>query len=378
MLDTIHQVHGNQVQSKRTVHSREIDPLGLAQLQRSIRDTAQNNSKMREKSRFNPMSATRVFDAKAGERPDPSKKGPRRRYQELAEIQQKASILLDDYLMKKPIHQHHSKDRLASLSNCKALAEDLNKLPNLEEARELIKNKKHSVAQTPLQEANKGKKPNLAINTTHDDVNDWFDGISHNDMESSVLTHLKGMHALRSYEWGLVIAPHDVTGPPINIKELSKINDNVLHGDATKLFPSPAAAWVSGKDSEESLMWIAYAAQPSKFGTKVTEADADAAPKSPNAEDEKSHKAARAILGDVNGEDLLGKLAKEVSSVQTRRESIRKKVDSERKREHQLAEIFENEALSLIRQNMVRIYIFNIINYIIIIIIIRFLMLIVI
>ena len=352
LLDTIQQIHGNQIPPQRMLQTREIDPLGLAQLQRRIRDTAQSNAKMREKARFNPIATSnRLFDNKPGS--DPTTKGPRRRYQELAEAQQRVSILLDNYLMKKPIRQHHGKDRSLSLSNCKALVEDLNTLPTLEEARDIIKNKKQEASRQPTQGEKEGKKPNLAVNTSHENVSDWFDDLSHNDIESSVLTHVKGMNAIRSKnEWALVTAPHDVTGPPINIKELSKATDSQLHSDGIKLFPSPAAAWVSGKDGEESLMWIAYAAQPNKFGAKA-EADDAGAPKSPNPEDEKSHKAARAILGDVNGEELLVNLAKELSTVQTRREYIRKKVDSERNRERQLAEVFENEALSLIRQNMV-------------------------
>ena len=356
LLEIIQQVHGTHETPKRVLENREVDPLGLAQLQRRIRDKAQQNSKMREKVRFNPIAtSTRLFDGKGGDRSD-SKKGPRRKYQELAECQQRVSILLDDYLMKKPIHQHQSKDRLYSLSNCKNLSDDLQQLPTLEEAREMIKNKKQAAAKNSGQGATTdGKKPNLVVNTSHEETNNWFDELSRDDIGSSVLVHIKGINAMRSKnEWGIVTAPHDVTGPPINIKELSKVIDTQLQTDGTKLFPSPASAWINGKDSEESLVWIAYSAQRSKFGSKANEGDENVPPPSPSAEDEKSHKAARAILGDVNGEELLGRVAKELSTVQTRREFIRKKIDSERNREGQLAEIFENEALSLIRQNMVR------------------------
>ena len=96
-----------------------MDAFGLAQLQRRIKDAAQSKAKarMREKEgglgykdqdqtiqksgdfslRFNPGETLRgsTKGGKDGTRED--RGGIRKRYQDLAEVQQKASILLEEY-----------------------------------------------------------------------------------------------------------------------------------------------------------------------------------------------------------------------------------------------------------------------------------------
>lgn len=103
-----------------TAHKIEMDAFGLAQLQRRVKDAAQSKAKIRTREkegglgyrdqdqtfqksgdfslRFNPGGTLRgstKSGTKEGGREE--RGGIRKRYQDLAEVQQKASILLEEY-----------------------------------------------------------------------------------------------------------------------------------------------------------------------------------------------------------------------------------------------------------------------------------------
>ena len=70
------------------------------------------------------------------------------------------------------------------------------------------------------------------------------------------------MAALKDREkWSLVALPSNIAGPPVDIKHLEPTRKG-YHG---RYLPPLAAAWAAGEGAEESLYWVAYAAQMSKF-----------------------------------------------------------------------------------------------------------------
>ena len=72
--------------------------------------------------------------------------------------------------------------------------------------------------------------------------------------------------------WGLVAAPHDVSGPPIDVSQLprSAAEDREKEsgggrGPVGEGHRKLANAWAAGTEDELSLWWVSYAAQPCKL-----------------------------------------------------------------------------------------------------------------
>ena len=164
--------------------------------------------------------------------------------------------------------------------------------------------------------------------------------------------HEKDLHTYKSHlsNWGLVAMPHDVTAPPCDILALSdKLHEQLSlsaaapssshthtntntststhnqhssssHFPASKL----ASQWADGRDIQDSLYWVAYAAQTRVNAHRTSDAshvgppDGKESKEATAATDVRggwtqplwvpssvSEKKAHDILGEVDGEELL-------------------------------------------------------------------------
>ena len=142
----------------------------------------------------------------------------------------------------------------------------------------------------------------------------WLQDLPVAGLGDAVDLHLQTMAALRDREkWSLVALPSNIAGPPVDIKRLEPTRKQ-YHG---RYLPPLAAAWAAGDGAEESLYWVAYAAQSSKLAAAagpgpgpgagaVDGAERAAAVAAAREErDSAGQRAARAVLGEVEGSDLL-------------------------------------------------------------------------
>jgi hypothetical protein len=131
-----------------------------------------------------------------------------------------------------------------------------------------------------------------------------------------------------------------------------------------------ASAWADGAGAAESLYWVAYGTQPSKIllanatmtaptgppsttignstgtgaGIKASNtADGTASSEAAATAAAASRRAAQAMLGEVDGKELLTKMSKEYISVGKRREQVKAYCVEENKRLNRLANMFTEE-----------------------------------
>jgi hypothetical protein len=331
----------------------------------------------------------------------------RNKYKDLAEVQQSASTLLNEYIEAQPYRKNNHEKRMNSFCHCKHLLQQLsgNNLPTLDSARELIRLEERNVVSKPSQphspirnRNSNSSSPNrfgspdkiLIVDTNLDNnseykkswsdddeennklyqviknksnqvnnnnMGEWLHGLPLEGFDNSINSHLRTVKAmgvgLVKNMWSLVAAPHDVTGPPIDIVQLEKFNDVALNSKKSKkLFPGMAMAWADGTDADDSLWWVSYAAQTRKT-TKID--DEETTKNKKIQENSESSKKAHEMLGDVVGDDLLAKISKDCMGISHRRHNVQKKVDNDVKRVNRLAMVFEEEALSLVKRKLLNI-----------------------
>ena len=91
--------------------------------------------------RFNPAETMRNKTPggnPVGRGGDMDRGGMRRKYQDLAEMQQKVLVMLDEYHARRAVSKRHTYDRLYSLGHSEALIQQLSHLPSLDQALVLI------------------------------------------------------------------------------------------------------------------------------------------------------------------------------------------------------------------------------------------------
>ena len=189
--------------------------------------------------------------------------------------------------------------------------------------------------------------------------------------------------------WGLVAAPHDVTGPPVDIAVLMKRKEKEVFsfdnptgtsvdvnrggkGKANRLGSGLASAWADGSDVEESLWWVAYASQGRRYLTDISDVhdqalDSDALLISHVDGEHKdpgtwanvgkhngtpAQRAASELVGEVEGEKLLLQLSKQALGAGKRRAEVAKKCEEFSRRVDQLSNVFQHEALSILQTKL--------------------------
>jgi hypothetical protein len=182
-----------------------------------------------------------------------------------------------------------------------------------------------------------------------------------------------------AFRWGLVAAPHDVTGPPIDIALLSKKKEEderrqyaqaqEPHHKHAKL----ATEWADGTDVEESLWWVSYAAQPRRYLSELSTFDEEKDPgilrkaqgagedpdggadhgwTSMGKRDSAAQRAASDLVGEVEGEKLLLQLSKQALGAGKRRDEVVTKTIEFNSRVNRLAKVFQDESLRILQARM--------------------------
>jgi hypothetical protein len=358
-------------------HKIDMDAYGLAQVYRRVKDAAQAKYKLdtddaQNSEMHNPLpkgldiiSAKKhkylgrslVFSAAKKTMPG----GARKRYQDLLQMQQVASVVLDDYLEYRNDMYEMQHERLLTLGHCATLVQQLTHPPSLDEAMQIIRGEykeSHESKNTPTPiHGNKELFSSDGIEKSF-----WLQGLPLNGLEDAVAAHLRtdaAMEAVasraagdptRRSRWSVVAAPHDLTGPPVDLLTLPSIQNETL---IARAFPYDNINSLA--DKEESLWWVAYAAQTTHYPESHRDEEgvgsdlrggwtAEGQPRGSEAQ-----RRAQELLGQVKGEELLQRVAVDVMSMPDRRALLEKMCIQEEERSSRLSKVLREDVINRIR-----------------------------
>jgi len=270
------------------------------------------------------------------------KDNTRRHYQELAEARARLNALMEGYVLHKSELEHDQTHRLASLGATKELLAELGQLPSLDDARQRIL----AARQYEMQRHRTG--PGADDEEKAEEHNLWY--INVNVINNNNLTAAADRHVLTSAtmknkgRWDVVSAPHDMTGPPISVTELSTIDrqNNISLAKSRAHRQRMATAWANREDQASSLCWVSYAAQQGKYDKTDLLALAQA---------EGGPEKLASALGIVSGQELLERLAKEAANNRSRLTAVAEYCKAEDVKVDRLASEFASQSMALLAQN---------------------------
>jgi hypothetical protein len=115
-------------------------------------------------------------------------------------------------------------------------------------------------------------------------------------LETAVKDHQRTMTALlENSSWSTVVAPHNITGPPVDVSQLLLEEEEEDDDDVWKEEKHKTSV---NKSEDNSLLWVAYAAQKSKY-TSTIQAD--------DSENENDMKTVTESFSDQRTFDLLAR-----------------------------------------------------------------------
>jgi hypothetical protein len=344
---SVSQAKADELLSKELKEDEPMTALHLAGLQKRIAEQARSKRSDQEELRMRRgLRPTLKVDDAEGE-DDPIYKQStskaqlrRRKYEELISLQNMSSIMLKEYIDDKVKLVERLTARKQRMDHVEKLLEELTHLPSLDSPSATLT---HWMATMSEKESN----PNA--------------------IRSAASRHLQTIQAMRNLQlisdqdkskyrrWSIVASPYDTLLPPIDITsppfqssyeaitQLSAKNTNFSSGAQL------AEDWLSGKDAEESLWWVAYACQPPTYlGDGLHD---------PTYHDENDHTEAnisassdrmlvQKLLGSVNRQDLLDRLCRENILSSQRKERINKILKAEELKLEQKSELYERQVIT--------------------------------
>ena len=273
-----------------------------------------------------------------------NKDGVRRQYQELSEARAKLNGPLENYLLTKSACEAAQSKRLASLGATNVLLAELSRLPSLDEARERI----FAAREYEIQMHRNGAGSGSINKEKASEHNEWYinlNVINNTSLFQAVDNHLLTASTMKNKaRWDVVSAPHDMTGPPISVTDLS-VADKENNRDSAKSRAHRqrlATAWANREDLQGSLCWVSYAAQQGKYDkTDLKElAQAEGGPDKLTS-----------ALGIVSGKELLDLLSKEASNNRNRISAVSEYCKSEEGKIDRLAAEFASQSLALLTKD---------------------------
>lgn len=306
----------------------------------------------------NSRSGKLEYESAANEVSVASRGSVRRRYQDLAEVQHRATVLCEEYSAARDERRAEAAKRLQRLSQTFHLLEQLSRAPTLEQGCEMIKEAERNGQAAP----------------------EWLRGFpAEGIVDKAFEAHFRTAHSMGDTgSWCLVAAPYDVTGPPIDMARLAgECGQGGVLGRNKGPMRARSGRWVTGEDLEHSLWWVSYATQRSKYAASAAQqacmppsadvddamahayeevtglsalrqsdhVDADGA-HVPSAQ-EASRAATNAALGIVHGAELLKKVARDVLAAPRRLDAVRAHCLTENKRADALASVYTQQVMAL-------------------------------
>ena len=306
----------------------DTDAIGLAQLQRRIKDEMLRKRDSSGKAgTLESMAAFQSMQMKI--RRDRQARGAtsvRESYKELSDLQRKAGVLLGGYLSNRDGINARKTERLQTLANIRQLVGDLRDLPVLAEAKKTI----DSVKTRSL--GKEEDKRQIAQDS-------WYTSVPLQTLPVAVDKHLSTVDAMDSKSsWGTVASPHDMTGPPINIRQLSSDDQARLFNDdgqkANITHRGLTSAWLRGADDSHSLLWASYCAQASKLDKSMRNSNQ-------NETDAK-----------LDGHHpVLVKLVRESMLAGKRKDLISNQVKSDKQKIDEMASAYANQSIALMNKH---------------------------
>eukprot|EP01041_Mallomonas_annulata_P003619 gene3619-7200_t len=293
--------------------------------------------------------------------------------QTLAEIQNAREDIVEEYLDCHDFISANQQSRKQTVSRCQELIKLLTNPPTLEESKLIFNlnlntsNIKTTSTTRSLSGSGSGTKERevsvpidideklnpwrraMGTKIRHGSDNTPFIEISRYGLPDAIDAHLRTVSVLKDKsKWSVVAAPHDIAGPPIDLLQLDTAATSTTH-TKTKTTATRSTSRTGGgsgvgrgtgngvsllEEREEalhesentSLWWVAYCAQPPRY-SNITSTTAESDKKTASASVivppkkktnieiqhelamEQSKKAAKEMLGEVDGEQLLARLA---------------------------------------------------------------------
>ena len=309
----------------------EMDSFSLASLHNRIKDAAYSRFKANSVDEANPtspfpkgldsmpcmkhkyMARSQIFsDSK------PRVGGARKKYQDMLQVQQVASVYVDEYCMIREALRAAQRTRLESLGNCRKLLRELSNPLSLEDAAKALSDDDPASPTT---------------STTDSTVSRQILEVPLDNLRDAVETHLKTADAIeamsksRSKGWSVINAPFDVTGPPVDVMSLRSVQYDTL------MTPLSDERFRSIEDKEESLLWVSYAAKtlnPTNDGDRQPTSDA------------------QRLLDHVDADELIKRVYADLISAAERNQLLNLMCDQEDIRVNRLAKALVDEVLSRI------------------------------
>ena len=361
------------------------DAMRLLELLDRVKESAR--LKQADRESYSSVAAARTTSTSMTPSPSPateSKSNPRKKYSDYFQSRQQVAVIVEDYRIDKENWQSNQQSRVSAMNRCRRLLQDCSHPWTLEEARKEI------AASTLLHEARSEKETETASECKQGrrEGGKWeispFVSAMFRDLPpvtsagyaQSVRRYRKTMQAHRQdSKWGLVNAAHiGLLNPgqngPIDLRDLdytlsdvdyvnqqSHINDKKRKKKKKKFL----------NDEEESIAWITYASQETPlFNARSKQQhpseDVQEIPKESNLVNKidynemllsATERKANALLGDVNGGDLLKKCSQaSLLPREKRRASLQHETERVVEKRNRLAEIFCMQSLAFQRKVM--------------------------
>ena len=259
------------------------------------------------------MARSQVFSSA---RPKPA--GARKKYQDMLQAQQLASVCLEDYQMSRDVLKSAQQARLETLGNCSRLLRELSNPLPLEDAAIAL-----SIDES-TDHATSG-----SISSLSRQIRD----VPLVGLRNAVETHLRTTDALNAItnssqgERNVVNAPYDVTGPPVDVNSLKSVQSETL------LQHLSADHFRTLEDKEESLLWVSYAAKA--YSPQRVSGDA--------VDDNMIRNESKRQFDYVDADDLLKRVYADLMTAPERKQLLAQLCEKENSRINRLAKALRDD-----------------------------------
>lgn len=364
----------------------DVDALTLAQLHRRISDKAAIRNKEREfrgtRSGFRPRAnkygtldlndtvqdsidratakSTNIFSktrqnlqgATEAKRKSHHHSSARQKYQDLSEVQLRASVMMQEHAYAKELMTERQAERLKAIGHCKYLVNKLSNPLSLDEAKKLLTADPKTLEKEDIEKSWYITEESQSYDTS----------VGQEQIKNAIEIHLKTAQTMRDRDhWGVVTIPLNNNIAHANVaaaiyvdktldgtedaesrKHLKLRDANFVSVDRSlegfgsrkrnndgKTFRPLVSDWADGKDVEESMYWITYASQPTKILAPVAKDEVEVADRTASAIVDQSVEAITAARLRVDKNALVKQITHEAMNYPRRRQEISAKLQAE-------------------------------------------------
>jgi hypothetical protein len=286
-------------------------------------------------------------------------------YKDLQYSQFELDSKLGQYLQVKQNTQTLQNERLHCVGNCNRLISQLSHAPSLDDAKKTITTLRTSSISAPSDD-DESKKKNEKT---------WFTNVPMDALPNSVSAHLLSIETMSSNtKWNVVSAPQDMTTAPIDVLQLSTTDKNQLLDEnkgnyvlgnvktrsnidldqkiSNDTYGDIAKSWSNGDGIHDSLFWVNYAVQASKYDRGAKEKRvkdvADGLIEAEGQIDQLPIEKISKTLGIDVGHEILQNLASDASTRKRRVHAMKQTCSDDLLKIETLSSEFANKSIALL------------------------------